>query len=218
MQINDKLKRRMIEDPMVMCRVLWPHVKFYPKQEDIIYSVEYNDETFVTAGHQLGKDFVTGFIVVRYFLIHHPVRIITTSVKDDHLRVLWGEIGRYISSCSIKLKNTDGGPLVINHRDIKKVLPDGNICDVSYLRGMVAEKGEALAGHHAPYALLVVDEASGVEDEVYRRCDTWAKRKLIIGNPYPCQTFFHRYVTEGDLLAKPYNGQQDYTSEYEARH
>jgi phage terminase large subunit len=196
---SEQTKRRIVEDPMVMATAMWPDVRFYDKQEEIIYSVENNIQTFVSAGHQLGKDFVTGFIILRYFLIHHPVRIVTTSVKDDHLRVLWGEIGRYIDTCAIPLKREDGGPLVVQHRELKKVMPNGKICKISYCIGLVSEKGEGMAGHHARHTLLVVDEASGVEDLVFERSQTWMKKCLVIGNPYPCSNFFFNGVMGGDL-------------------
>lgn len=142
------------------------------------------------------------------FLLHpddHPpssseIRIVTTSVKDDHLRVLWGEIGRFVQTCKYPLEHKKGGPLIINHRDIRKVMR-GEVCKISYLRGMVSEKGEGLAGHHAPYTLIVGDEASGLDDLVYTQSDTWARRKLFIGNPNPCSNFFKRYSQEGDLKA-----------------
>ncbi len=94
-----------------------------------------------------------------------------------------------------------GGPLIINHRDVKKLV-DGKECKISYLRGMVSEKGEGMAGHHAAHTLGIIDEASGLEDIVYTQMGTWARRILAIGNPNPCQNFFRRAVKEGDLTVK----------------
>lgn len=190
-----------VADPIKFGRLLWPDIRFYGKQRDILYAMEECDEVIVPAGNKLGKDFVAGFIALRFFLIYPTVRVITTSVKDDHLRVLWGEIGRYIQKCRFPLRVEDGGPLIIKHRDISKRV-NGQECKISYLRGMVSEKGEGMAGHHAPMTLLIIDEASGVDDVVYTQAATWAKKMLIIGNPNPCANFFYRAVKEGDLLAK----------------
>ena len=41
-------------DPMHLKDVLWPHVTFYEKQRQVIYSIADNDETFVPAGNMLG--------------------------------------------------------------------------------------------------------------------------------------------------------------------
>jgi hypothetical protein len=197
-------------DPLVFGEALWPGVTFYDKQQEIIRSVKRDDETYVPAGNMLGKDFVAGFVALGAFLEPQTflgglnpskiVRVVTTSVKDDHLRVLWGEIGRFIDECKYPLRVEDGGPLIVNHRDIRKVV-NGVECKVSYLRGMVSAKGEGMAGHHAPHTLAVIDEASGVDELVYTQMDTWARRKLIIGNPNPCTNFFYRGVKEGDVVA-----------------
>jgi hypothetical protein len=184
-------------EPLALAEALWPHVRFFGKQVEIIESVRDNDETFVVAANQVGKDFVGGFIAVWAFLCHPVARVITTSVKDDHLRVLWSEISRFIQASVVPLEAHRGGPLVVNHRDIRKAG-----CPVSYLRGMVSERGEGLAGHHAPYTLLVIDEASGVDDVVYTQGCTWAKRVFVFGNPNPTQNFFYRAVQGGDIPAK----------------
>lgn len=190
-------------DPFAFKDMFWPSVYFYDKQREIIQSVEDNDETYVHAGNQLGKDFVAGFIVLKQFLCNPVCRIVTTSVKDDHLRVLWGEIGRYVQTARHPLLTRDGGPLVVNHREIRKII-GGKRDEVSYLIGQVSEKGEGMAGHHAPYTLGVIDEASGVDELVYTQMCTWAKKLLIFGNCNPCPTnhFFYRAYKEGDRLAK----------------
>lgn len=43
-----------VTDPLKLCSILWPDVRFYKEQEEIIYSVRDNDETYVPAGNMLG--------------------------------------------------------------------------------------------------------------------------------------------------------------------
>lgn len=198
-----------IVDPIEMASVLWPDVAFYRQQQEIIYSVADNDQTFVPAGNMLGKDFVAGFIALWFFLSRSPCRVITTSVDFTQLQgVLWGEIRRFIQTSRFPLNATDGGPLHINDLHIRKVV-DGKVDGLSYLLGRVASKGEGMLGHHianvgdgVPRTLFIADEASGVDDESYKRSETWAQRKLIIGNPYPCENFFKKGVTEGDSWSR----------------
>lgn len=189
-------------NPIAFAKAFWPYVEFYDKQREIIESVRDNDETFVPAGNMLGKDFVAGFIALWFFTTHEVCRVITTSVKEDHLRVLWGEINNYLSSSSVPLRDDKGGPFTVNHLEVKKAYGSSEAVAKSYLKGMVSGKGESMAGHHAPYTLLIIDEASGVEDIVYTQGDTWAKRKLIIGNPNRCNNFFYKAVKDGDLVAE----------------
>jgi hypothetical protein len=204
-----------ISDPLHLARILWPDTRFYNKQQDIIYSVMNNDSTYVPAGNMLGKDFVAGFIALCFFLTRWPCRVVTTSADNSQLEsVLWGEIRRFIETSKFPLEYQKGGPLVVNHLHIRRMIrakTDKRICSVSYIRGRVSAKGEGMLGHHVaeygdgiPRTLFIADEASGVEDTSNDRADTWAKRKLIIGNPYPPQmgcTFFKDGVKAGDLLA-----------------
>lgn len=203
--MTDRERKSLLSDPLGLQKLLWPDVRFYRKQREIVESVERNARTFVPAGNKLGKDFVAGYIAVASVLRHREVRVITTSVKDDHLRVLWGEIGRFIDTARYPLSVDKGGPLIVNFRDVRKMIgpkEDKKMCQISYLRGMVSERGEGMAGHHAEWTLGIVDEASGVDNLVYTQMETWASTILVFGNPNPCSNFFRQGVEAGDLLAR----------------
>jgi hypothetical protein len=203
-------------DPIGFARCMWPDgfsrlhgdpCWFYAEQEEILRSVVENRRTIVPASNKMGKDFVAGFVVPWFFLTRHPCRIITTSAKEDHLRVLWGEIGGFIASCSFALDVRKGGNLLINHQEIRKLV-NGAICPKSYVRGMVASDDSmaAMGGHHIassdgiPRTLFVVDEASSVKDAYIDMASPWADRMLIIGNTWDCDNFWKRAVKEGTRL------------------
>lgn len=214
------MRKLWLREPLKMQAALWPHVTFYDKQKEIIHSVRDNLETYVPAGNMLGKDFVSGFIVLWYFITHwrppfdprlpsgpenidaNWVRIVTTSVTAAHLDVLWAEVNRFIGSAKFPLSAAKGGFLVSNkhllrHIDEVNLSPDTG----SYVKGLVAGvNAEGMQGHHAEFNLLVIDEASGVCEEAYVMGMSWAKRALIIGNPHQCANFFYRGVKEGDLI------------------
>lgn len=171
-----------VKDPFQFARLLWPDVKFYNKQMEIIQSVMDNDETFVPAGHQLGKDFVSGFIVLWYFLTHHPVRIVTTSADHAQLEsVLWGEIRRFIQTAKYPLEHTKGGPLVNNHLHLRKIV-NGEMCGISYVLGRVAAKGEGMAGHHAENTLWLGDEACHDRDTDVLTDEGWKRFSDLNGD------------------------------------
>lgn len=200
-----KILSNWARNPELMVRSCWPHVRFYDKQWDIIYSVRDNQETYVPAGNKLGKDFVAGFIALWWFVTHHPSRVVTTSATDEHLDVLWGEIDRYLRTSEVPLTVDKGGTLVYNHHDITRVW-NGQREEAWYLIGKVAKtekRGEGLQGHHTPNhcSLFICDEASGVGNIAYEMAQGWADRMLIIGNPFPCSNFFFRAVEAGDLAA-----------------
>lgn len=190
-------------DPIKLAKLLWPDVHFYKEQREIIYSVWDNDLTAVPAGHMLGKDFVSGALILLFFLTRSPCRIVTTSVDKAQLEgVLWGEIRRFIQSSAIPLTKEKGGPLIINHLHLRKLVK-GEPCGLSYVIGRVAAKGEGMSGHHVaktgdgvPRALFVADECSGMDEETIEKASEWWHRAILIGNPYPCENRF-RWSVEG---------------------
>lgn len=195
-----------LRDPLRMFMALWPKSYLYREQRQVLYSYFSNDETQVPAGNMMGKDYVTGRGLVIFVVTRHPVRAVTTSAKDDHLRVLWGEIGQAIHESAIPLLEEDGGPLILTHQTIKKVV-DGEVCPLSYAIGMVSspDRIAAMQGHHIantgdgiPRTLFVSDESSSVPDDYYKMATTWANRIWVIGNTWECQNFFYRGVKAGD--------------------
>lgn len=194
-------------DPIAFQREWWPHVRWYDKQVECIYSVEETPETICVAGNKLGKDYVTGFIAlclfIRCVITDQTCRIVTTSVAEHHLTVLWGEIGRFLSTSAQPLLAKDGGPLIVNHMEVRCKSEMKSKNPLSYLVGRVSAKGEGLAGHHADVTLGIGDEASGLDNACREMFQGWAKRMLWIGNPNPCPTnhFFFEAVRSSDLLA-----------------
>lgn len=180
--------------------MFWPHITFYKEQREIIYSVRDNDETFVPAGNELGKDFVSAFIALWFFCSRRPAKVVTTSPQAGQLEdVLWGEIRRFLDTAKYRL------PIQYNHLKIRQTRKDGSLAPNSELVGRVVEKGESMLGRHVPRGpngepttLLICDEASGMADTTYETADTWTHRKLTIGNPYPCENFFKKGVKAGD--------------------
>ena len=208
MAVKSKLKSKLVVkqeplkiiDPLKFLAWNWPHVSLYRQQKEILYSVMYNDETIVPAGNQLGKDFIAAYCVLWFFLSRQS-RVVTTSVKHDQLAgVLWGEIRRFISTSKHAL------PVRYTHLSLQKTDNDGNVIPLWELIGQVSSKNEGLLGRHLrrgpcnePTTMAVFDEASGIDDGVYTSTETWAHRKLIIGNPFPCRNFFYNGVKAGDL-------------------
>jgi len=211
-----------ITDPFKFQRLCWPDITFYDKQCEIIQSVVENEETVVPAGNDLGKDFIAGFIAVWFQCSRTPCRIVSTSSSQTQLKsVLWGEMSRFIQTSRV--------PLPLEQKDLwlQTKMPDGSYEPRSYHRGIVCRMPETLQGHHVewgklsekeiahleqlnnhklpydglPRTLAILDEASGVHQAHYDATDTWAHRKLVIGNPLEC-TMFKALVEGGDILAE----------------
>jgi hypothetical protein len=213
----------MMLDPLKFSKLCWPDVTFYKEQKDIIYSVVDNVETVVPAGNMLGKDFVSAFIILWFFLSRYPCKIVTTSVTDKHLSVLWGEINKFIRSSEYPLKLEDGGPLIVNKTKISGVL--NGIADPEYYIEQKVSNQQTVAsfgGHHVtpvsgrpidtiPRNLLVGDEVSAMSNSSYNTALPIFKRRLFIGNTWPCQNFF-RWSVQGNPATKDPGG--DLHSQY----
>lgn len=190
-------------DPVEFVRLFWPHVTLYDKQREMLYSVEFNKQTYVKSANMMGKDFIAGIIIVKNFLCHPEVRIVCTSVTDAQLKVLRAEVSRFIKSSAIPLLKSDGGILTMNYDGVKKTLNNvvgGHEDPTSYIQFMTTNTGEALAGHHAEWTLAVADEASGLTKEVKTFLEGWAKKMFIFGNPHECQNFYRQACDKGDIL------------------
>jgi len=186
-------------DPLEVIADLWPSVKLYDKQEEIIKSVYANDETYVVSANMMGKDFIAAYLILVYFLQNKICRIVTTSVSGDHVDVLWSEINKAIHTCRSPMDYRQGGPLIINNRKIRKrCVETGVICDTSIIRGIVAENENSMSGRHAPATLFVGDEAAGLHDFYYNMAIRWSRKFLFFGNPLPCQNFYRKAVDSGD--------------------
>ena len=207
-------------------RMEWPDARLYRCQRETLEALTCTPEVGVTAGNQLGKDWLAGLVATCFFrwpwlffpVEHfqrvearrkegqpswqvHTRRIVTTSVNERHLKVLWGEIGRFVSTCRTPLHMNKGGPLAVNFQEIRLAEEWADKNPLNYLMGCVSEKGEGLAGHHAEYTMCIIDEASGADDQVYTFIQGWCKRLFAFGNPHPTNNFWRRMIDGGDLVA-----------------
>ena len=193
------------EDLFILKEYQWPNVYFHQKQVEVIESWCYNDETYCPAANKVGKDFVMGFIAVGSFEVcrikNRTCRIVTTSVSAEHLDVLWGEIGRFLSTARRPLLHLRGGPLVVNSMEVRRVeeMKGMGTNSYNYLKGMVAKEPEKMQGHHAEFAGFMADESSAIRNEFYDAAQGWMNHGLFISNTVPCNNFFRDHCDEGDV-------------------
>jgi hypothetical protein len=158
----------------------------WSKQAEILRAVREHDRVCVVSSHGPGKT-ATAAQVVLDFLSSGPCRIITTAPTWAQVQdLLWAEIrSAHRRSVALGL----GWPKSPN-------LTDWRLSDDWVALGLSTDVPERFQGHHAPRLLLVVDEASGVDEEIYnagRGFLTGAGSKvLLVGNPTRLNGRFHR--------------------------
>jgi hypothetical protein len=132
---------------------------FYPddKQEEIMLSVRDNKRTSVRSGQGVGKTATVACIIIWYMLFRENAKIIATAPTRQQLNiVLWPEIAKWLSG---------------TYADTFLTLTKTMLYMVGYelewfATARTATKKENMAGLHADNMLIIVDEASGVSDEI----------------------------------------------------
>lgn len=173
---SKKVLKRSQRDPAWWARTVLG-VRLWAKQVSILESVRDNAETSVRSCHSMGKSFVAAVIAL-WFLFSHPRSIvITTAPTDRQVRgILWKEIGAHHRRAKFPL---GGRPLAQE----LKVDRDW------YAWGFTTSDydPERFQGFHAEHILVLVDEASGISNEIMDAIDSVLAgghpRKLEIGNP-----------------------------------
>lgn len=204
-------------DPVAFARIVWPTAELYAKEQDMVWSLRDAVETDVYSCNKAGKDFTAGLLCVMAFVAPwlffpwayvrqvaaegkgHARRILTTSIAGEHLRVLWAEIGWFLTNATVPMLTQDGGPLYLTDMELRFADQMHLKKPPSYMVGMVCDKPEKLAGHHAPYTFGFGDEASGLENYVNDQFQGWAKRRFYWGNPNRCENWWRKNRKAGDF-------------------
>lgn len=163
------------------------HVTPDDKQAAILQSVADNTMTSVRSGHGVGKSAVEAWTAI-WFMATRPFPKIPCTAPTQHqlFDILWAEISKWLR------RNP-----ALEHEFVwtrEKI----------YLRGYpeewfavarTATKPDALQGFHADNVLYIIDEASGVSDNIFEpvlgALSTPGARLLMCGNPTQLSGFFY---------------------------
>lgn len=158
-----------------------------PEQAEILRSVAKNPMTTVRSGHGVGKSTVEAWVVI-WFITTRPFPKIPCTAPTQHqlFDILWAEVSKWIRN-NKALQNE----LIWTKEKV-------------YMRGYpeewfavarTASKPDALQGFHADDVLYIIDEASGVSDDIFEpvlgALSTPGARLLMCGNPTQLSGFFY---------------------------
>jgi hypothetical protein len=136
----------------------------------------------IASGHGIGKSCVLAMILIWFLYSHYLSQIACTAPsKEQMYDVLWKELSRWIGALPSRIKNQFD--IQTSHiRIVEKPME-------WFARAKTAKKDapEALAGVHGDDVLLLVDEASGVADEIYETAEGSMTNEnyvmILISNP-----------------------------------
>jgi hypothetical protein len=147
----------------------------WSKQEDILVSVRDHGRTAVRSAHGLGKTFVAACVAL-WWLYSHPASIVITTAPTwpQVENLLWREIRRLHGGARVPL----GGKVLTTSLELGEKW---------YALGLSTNEPERFQGFHAEHLLLIVDEASGVDQGIFDASEGFLTgphaRVLLIGNP-----------------------------------
>jgi phage terminase large subunit len=157
-------------------------------QDDIVKSVFKYKTTAVKTCNAIGKSYIAARIVVTYLMLHPGSIVVTTAPTWAQVTdVLWREIATAVEKSLYKLTDKD-------------VNQAGLSLDTDwYAIGRSTNKPENFFGYHADHILVVVDEAGGVDEPIFKGVAAITPninaRILYIGNPTnPSGTFYKSFT------------------------
>jgi hypothetical protein len=156
----------------------------WQRQVEILESVRDNKVTVVKSCHAAGKSFVAADACL-WYLFNHPGSIVISTAPTDRqvTSILWREIRSAHSKAGL--------PGQCLQQELK-------IAEDWFAMGFTAPEhsSEKFLGWHATHILVVVDESSGVSDDIFDAVDSLLtsneSRLLLIGNPTSSSGRFYR--------------------------
>jgi len=116
----------------------------------------------IRSGHGTGKSTAASWAMLWYFLMHYPNKVVVTAPTSSQLfDALFAELKRWINELPESLQS------VLNVKSDRVEHMSAQSEMFISARTSRAETPEALAGVHSEHVMLVVDEASGVPEQVF---------------------------------------------------
>lgn len=144
----------------------------------------------VRSGNGVGKTSFEAWMVLWFHATHFPAKTLITGSNYDNLRAtLWAEVGTWYRRMPAWFRDQyDYTAEVLRMKE----RPEESF---AILRTASKDRPEALAGFHSKNMFVVADEASGIDDEVFRilrgALTTQGSRLLMCGNPTRSSGYFY---------------------------
>lgn len=160
----------------------------WSRQADVLRAVAGHHRVAVRSGHKVGKSTTAAIVSLWWVCTRAASRVVLVAPTARQVRsILWREVRRLYRNALIPI----GGELH-DTPDRGLQFPDGRECI-----GFATDQPERIAGFSGPAMLFVVDEASGVTEDLYEAIAgnlAGGGRLLITGNPTRTSgTFFDTF-------------------------
>mgnify|MGYP000934934764 CR=1 FL=1 len=148
----------------------------------------------IRSGHGVGKTAFCSWNALHFLLFRDDVKVIVTSPSFKQMNDgLIPEVSKWLARVPDWMRSNVES---ISDRIVRKPNTKNNFISFRTAR---KENPEALAGVHAAHVLIIVDEASGVDEVVYETgqgaLSTTGAIAILIGNPTKPSGFFYKTQT-----------------------
>lgn len=162
------------------------------REDSPVINLERKSNISVVSGHGPGKTH-TGALLVHYFNFCWPARSLITAPKFDQVKTRMFAALQRIDYRALPMYRATHGEM--GDTQCYWSTPDGSRNRDHCIIGETANNPENLAGHHSPYQLVLVEEATGVEEKlapvIFGALSTGVIQILVlISNPTQRQGFF----------------------------
>lgn len=188
-----KLKR-CVDDPDKFNTLFLKRSPYWERQKEVCQSVAEYRVTVVYSGNMVGKDYVVGGIPHWWLYTRPDSLVIVTGPTQTTLgTVTWKEIRRAANGAAIPM----GSRVTLGAKSSPlQVEVDANGWGAL---GYSTTSVERASGQHAEHLLVVVEEASGVEDEIWDAIESLGyDRLLVIGNPIRAEGRFVDLIRQAE--------------------
>jgi hypothetical protein len=192
------LLARSHDDPSFFNSVILNRMPFWWRQEEIARSVvEYRD-TVVYTGNAVGKDYFVGSLIWWWLLTRYDSLVIVMAPSQALIgTVTWKEVRRASECCRFNL----GAEVTFGAKSSpqKVTISQSGWSALGHSSATL----ERLSGQHNANLLLIVEEASGIEDEVSNAADALNYTKSVwIGNPTRSSGRFITMIRKADEYSR----------------
>ena len=187
--VKSRFKVKLQDPEYFTSRIL--NKRLWPIQAEILRSVRDNERTAVRSCHGIGKTFTAAMCILWFLYSHKKAIVLSTAPTWRQVeKLIWKEIRTAYREAIIPL----GGTLFPKSPELHLIY------DEWYAAGLSTNEPDRFQGFHEEHILVVVDEAAGVNVEIFEAIEgiltSSGARLLLIGNPTSIGTPFYDAFTK----------------------
>jgi phage terminase large subunit len=180
-------------DPVLFNDLFLDRDPYWERQAEICRSLVHYKTTVAYTGNMVGKDYAVGGVVPWWLMTRPDSLVIVTGPGQTSIgSVTWKEIRRAL----------DGAIMPFGGRLSAGIKTSPHIVEIApgwQALGFSTTSVERASGQHAGQLLVIVEEASGVEEEMWDAIDSLGyERMLAIGNPIRAEGRFVDLIRQAE--------------------